>query len=373
MWRSSGLTVEVYSETWRHTIEKTLINVINHLRVLRAFDPSIQSCVGFAFPGLHSPQAACVAQVTVTLDHFMFKYRIEYLQQGDAKETIKQYLTTQNRRWLPGDFSYFIRLTQQECNQFRPNSVQVKSQGSILLFQNHANPTERKYWKNSIEEPSKRFTEITAVNIYCARTGRNRQNSTIVQHSLLPEDCVLWPPSNPMLEFHKYKGLGRPLTRQEVKPHLLFVLEGVHLALDELHNEPHHLAHLDVRLENICYTHPPNAQVKLIDLERCSDSYAPTKVSVEFSKSDMYTPLNSSWKNYQLDWKCVGLIICFVLDENVHPEDYHQMISGGFTSIPSQYPFVRSLLQHGEWSDTDWNTFKTNFPSSSSSQPLLLC
>ena len=32
--------------------------------------------------------------------------------------------------------------------------------------------------------------------------------------------------------------------------------------------------------------------------------------------SDMYTP-GGEWKNYQLDWKAVGVMICFVLDDQV--------------------------------------------------------
>ena len=44
------LTVEVYGETWAETIKKTLIGVINHFCILRAHNPSVLSCTGFAFP-----------------------------------------------------------------------------------------------------------------------------------------------------------------------------------------------------------------------------------------------------------------------------------------------------------------------------------
>ena len=106
---------------------------------------------------------------------------------------------------------------------------------------------------------------------------------------------------------------------------------------------PHKLAHLDVRLENICCTHPPTKQVKLIDLDRCLPSYLPVQMDLEYKQSDMYTPADSTWKNFQLDWKCLGLIICFVEDETVNSKDYHTMLSDGHTT-PS-HPFVKSLVK----------------------------
>ena len=38
----------------------------------------------------------------------------------------------------------------------------------------------------------------------------------------------------------------------------------------------------------------------------------------------MYSPRNSTWQNDQLDWKALGMIICFVLDDEVDEKDYHQ-------------------------------------------------
>ena len=72
------LTVEVYSETWAETIKKTLVGVINHFRILRAHNPSVLSCTGFAFP--KKARRACVAKITVTFVDFTFIYRIEYLK-----------------------------------------------------------------------------------------------------------------------------------------------------------------------------------------------------------------------------------------------------------------------------------------------------
>ena len=53
---------------------------------------------------------------------------------------------------------------------------------------------------------------------------------------------------------------------------------------------------------------------------------------IVYQKSDVHTPQEDrrgriTWTNFQLDWKAVGMLICFVLDENVKDEDYHCMIS----------------------------------------------
>ena len=159
--------------------------------------------------------------------------------------------------------------------------------------------------------------------------------------------------------FYQYKGLVEPYSREEAKGHLIAIIEGVYNALKELHNPPNDIAHLDVRLNNICFTHPPTKQVKLIDLDRCLPSYSPVHINFGYKQSDMYTPADVTWKNFQLDWKCLGLIICFVEDDTVNSEDYHTMLSGGHT-IPS-HPFVKSLVEKGEWSDNTWPEFKQTY------------
>ena len=82
-------------------------------------------------------------------------------------------------------------------------------------------------------------------------------------------------------------------------------------------------------------------------------------MDLEYKQSDMYTPADSTWKNFQLDWKCLGLMMCFVEDETVNSKDYHTMLSDGHTT-PSN-PFVASLVQKGEWSDHTWPRFKQNY------------
>ena len=68
-----------------------------------------------------------------------------------------------------------------------------------------------------------------------------------------------------------------------------------------------------------------------------------------YTTSDMYIPGNSSWVNRQLDWKAVGLIVCYVLDDGVQEDDYHCMISRSKVNVSLRNNnFVKSLLDEGK-------------------------
>lgn len=72
----------------------------------------------------------------------------------------------------------------------------------------------------------------------------------------------------------------------------------------------------------------------------------------------MYTP-GGGWKNYQLDWKAVGLMICFVPDDQVQLEYYHH------TKRLRLNDFVKYLLEEGQWNDTHYEAFHSNWLSES--------
>ena len=249
---------------------------------------------------------ACVAKITVTFVDFTFRYRIEYLtRKEEVAGAITQVLMDRLQNPIPiaadNHFLYFIRLSQQDCDKLQPNLEQVASQRSFLLRTRDG----AKYFKHHIEQPTLQFVFITARGVL--QNSLLPQNSLLLQDSLLPESMV-WCGIH---TFYQYKGLVEPYSREEAKGHLIAII-GVYNALKELHNPPNDIAHLDVRLNNICFTHPPTKQVKLIDLDRCLPSYSPVHINFEYKQSDMYTPADDAWKNFQLDWKCLGLIICFV-------------------------------------------------------------
>ena len=101
--------------------------------------------------------------------------------------------------------------------------------------------------------------------------------------------------------------------------------------------------------------------MKLIDLDRCAASYARVGEG-RYADSDMYQSENFTWQNYQLDWKALGMIICFVLDKGVLSPDYHCMISARkVTNGVDRNQFVESLLKEGKWNEQAWIAFQTRY------------
>ena len=227
------LTVEVYSRYWSETVKKTLIGVINHFRILRAHNTSIMSCTGFAFP--KKGKCSCVAKITVSFVDFAFVHTIEYLtNKDDVAGTITQVLEGnwfQNPIPVPPDihFQYFIRLSQQECDYLQSNLApiqQVESQNSILLRTTNGT----KYFKNHIDDPTTQFTIFASIEF----TRITYLGPATITNSLLPECSFQCGEQT----FYQYEGLVEPYSRGEAKEHLIALLEGVCIALTELHNPP---------------------------------------------------------------------------------------------------------------------------------------
>ena len=158
---------------------------------------------------------------------------------------------------------------------------------------------------------------------------------------------------------YEFEGLDPPKSRESANGCLISLIEQLKVALDELHSQS--FSHMDVCLPNICYnTRSSNPSVKLIDLDRCeaADDYVTTLYT--YKQSDMYTPPEDrlDWQNYQLDWKAVSLIICYVLDEGMQIKDYHNMMSGHkVTNGVHLDIFVKCLLDEGYWNDSHYGNF----------------
>ena len=106
---------------------------------------------------------------------------------------------------------------------------------------------------------------------------------------------------------------------------------------------------------NICYTRSFNPSVKLIDLDRCKEAWLCAGTVCLQTEWHVYTLPDGrlDWQNYRLDWKAVGLIICFVVDERVHIGDYHNMVTGHkLTKGVRLHSFVKCLLEEGYWDDS---------------------
>ena len=143
--------------------------------------------------------------------------------------------------------------------------------------------------------------------------------------------------------FFEYTLLNRPLQPDEAKKYATEIVTSVCDVLEELHSFG--IAHLDVRLPNICVDthpcHPPEA--KLIDLDRSmevSQTFQVSGLAKKYKGSVMYEA-NPSWTLDQVDWRQMGLMVFRFLKE-CYAECYN-------TRQPEpKSRFLCHLLDHGK-------------------------
>ena len=129
------LTVEVYSITFEHTVKKALINAIEQYRLLRRYDSSVESCIGFVFPG--NAQSSSVMKVEVKFVDFVFTYSLVPLANNRLKQKSKQswkktcVIVIQRMRILVPTWFVF-----QRQNVICLNKMQFKcTPNRVLLFE----------------------------------------------------------------------------------------------------------------------------------------------------------------------------------------------------------------------------------------------
>ena len=285
------------------------------VRILRCFDDSISSCVGFTFPTIG--RKFCVTKVFVHYDCLVFRYGLQLLDKVDVIHEIKSALKQQLPQYNPAFYPYLIRLSRQELDLFGVGATQVKTKSSLLVH----SCDRTTYWKYA-PHCTPHFDNIRSLNL---------------QHSLLPKmkKAVIGE-----LYFCVYDGICPPLPREDTRLHLSSFLPMLKEALDELHSN--NIAHMDVHLGNICFKH--DHSIQLIDLDRCLPASGEDRVC---SESDMYE-VPSIWKNSQIDFRAVGMMLCYVLSQAEIP-DYHKMVRDGMVDQwKDTHKFIKSLLECGK-------------------------
>ncbi len=121
------------------------------------------------------------------------------------------------------------------------------------------------------------------------------------------------------------------MSKEEARRCLVNLVPGVHDALNQLHDSLR-LAHLDVRLPNICFT--ANGDVRLIDFDRSLPCDMPPPE--EYAHSFMYTGKSETTVTVEeLDWKQLGIMIYCISSNNaseadVIEKDVLSMLTEGF-------------------------------------------
>ena len=131
-----------------------------------------------------------------------------------------------------------------------------------------------------------------------------------------------------------------PLSREEALSCLYSLVENVAAELEGLHRTDN-VAHLDVRLENICFRRSTGGVV-FIDFDRFQKANALANFHTIYD-SVMYDS-GRDWTCEQLDWKQLGLMIAWII---CGYHDYHNIKLEKLRSELLHDQFLHDLLYEG--------------------------
>ena len=108
-------------------------------------------------------------------------------------------------------------------------------------------------------------------------------------------------------------------------------------AIKELHATVS-LAHLDIRLDNICFK---NDCAVLIDFDRSCALHESARYLVsKWGESAMYMPPSQDWTVERVDWRQLGIMVLALLNDTSE-KSYHSEPTN------SQHPFFHKLVKEG--------------------------
>ena len=134
------------------------------------------------------------------------------------------------------------------------------------------------------------------------------------------KNCVA-EEDNP-ISFLEFPLLRPPLSPELARQHAIPFVGSVHEAITELHDQ-FKIAHLDIKLGNICIDGAPGTFVaKLIDLDRSQNAGKPFLKSNVFKYTSVMYKGKKDWTLGQLDWRKLGIVIFGFLN-NTPSVSYH--------------------------------------------------
>ena len=120
--------------------------------------------------------------------------------------------------------------------------------------------------------------------------------------------------------YFMFERCSKPLTPQQAKRIIVDFTSHVVSAINEIHNAL--IAHLDIRLENICFK---DDDVALIDFDRSQRTTNMAKfLQSSWGSSVMYTlpDPDSDWTVDKMDWRQLAIMILAILNDTP-AEQYH--------------------------------------------------
>lgn len=289
------VVIEVDSGNKDSTIFKLALDLIDHNRYYRNKDSQISGCTGFYFP----VGTGVVEKVDCVWDDKKIKYKIlcTGIAEADLNQTFRNVLqqtkakNTRIRNLVSSNFT--LPMSEQYISTtFGTGAHQLCSGDSIVII----NSEREEVYKHPLPKDA-------YITLQMARKMEG------LRHTAIP----ITSPSTIPPEYYTFKAYKPPLTHTEAKTHIVLFVRSVVRAIQELHS--FNTAHLDIRLENICFN--ANNEAILIDIDR---SRTKTKSSfhlfLRYSRAEMYRCESHTWTCENLDWKQLGLLIRELTSEN---------------------------------------------------------
>ena len=363
--RIPSLISEVHSgnsmSAYVQTANKTLIGLVTQLRYLRT-KCDVHSVIGFTFPNM--VDRFFVTKVTVTYKELHFRYAFKVLQMGDVPEEVKQ-AYKHNRKAIHNmqhnqpDASntlggFPVRLTDAELTEaskqlnLQNPLQQLSSVTSIIL----KDPVGMKIYKYN----SDKAVRSVASEIKLVVLMQNLQDGGMLPMELvLPEGIQLFS-----LRFLVFPMKLPPLSYEEALQCLGCLVKSTALTIESLHE--HGYAHLDIRLDNICFHHDGGdvRRAVLIDFDYAIPSLSasvPLRVTPDGEDSCMYSPLQPSTVRLakQYDWMQLGWMASYVYNYEEFKDNipYHKMNKVWDSDHCADDTFLRKAILEGEYSPSD--------------------
>ena len=331
------LIIEIDSKELESTCRKLAYALMEQALRLRGYDNEILEFAGYYFPSYNRSNSVVRVKVTWSDDYLDFQAERTPLPANRVAERIEEDLGREIERWKgmsSGSPTRFVLpLTSSFVHEkFGEDSVQIMSGHSVVIL----DPRQSKILKGNFLPR----LELRLNKLY--EYGKDAQ----LERSLLPNGRMIVGPR----EYYTYKLLLKPIDRYEARRVFGGVdgfADGMFKALRELHDTCG-LAHMDVRLENVCFD-PQTHRPILIDLDRsatkdygCNHYHLP-------SSTTMYKPLDKSWVLENIDLLQTGLMFCHILDESIDSSyDRGTFNYNRYYPTQSIHPCLHSLLR-GQW------------------------
>ena len=293
------------------SVHKCGIAVLENLRLVRCFALEVNEWSGFTFP--NSTRKEVVIQVTVktTAERpFFFSVSTEFLTMDSVKNTVitvyhnqKQILSTVQDSQL--DSAFVFKLSESELASLAADFM--TSIGSNKGFRCAQIPSITSLMLYCYNEEAAYFLK----HLIGAKQNYNLQRIEAFFRKHKSSHPVLLSKTVCNLKgtlIHCFVAKPKPLNTLEARCCLKQFVHLVSTSLQRLHEE-YHLAHTDVRTDNICLIDDGSRAI-FIDIDRCSETDKIVDEKWCTKKSALY---HSEFTNEKIDWRQLGCTIYWIL------------------------------------------------------------